>query len=166
MISILYPEKDYESADIAIKAQALSNADSNVLYVVPKHYGRNEEAVYKNLEKTNIALFLIYDANQIDSETVNEILYLKKHKKEIYVLIPEGLKLKSNELPKLEEIRYPKGDKKKLANIIENFIETHKSQSSSSSSDASAALIIIILILSVIGLASAITSSKSKKVKL
>ena len=78
MISILYSERDYEAASIALKVQSLSQNQQISIYIVPKHYGRSQVAVYQKLNTTKAAIFLACESKTIDPLTTNELLHLRK----------------------------------------------------------------------------------------
>ncbi len=88
MISILYPEGDFTSADIAIKLQALGQTQSEQIFIVPKHFGRNNENVYKNLGASSTALLLLHDKLILDSDTKNEIEFLTSKGAIVYSIAP------------------------------------------------------------------------------
>jgi len=88
MISILYPEGDFTSADIAIKLQALAQAQSEQIFIVPKHFGRNSENVYKNLGASKTALLLLHDKMTLDVDTRKEIDFLITRGAIIYSIAP------------------------------------------------------------------------------
>ena len=91
MLTIMYPENDYTSADIAIRVQALAQGQGQKVYVVPKHLGRNEENIFKNLKKTDTVLFIAYDKTQIDASTFEELAWLTKNNKLIHAIIPDNM---------------------------------------------------------------------------
>jgi hypothetical protein len=88
MISILYPEGDFTSADIAIKLQALGQVQSEQIFIVPKHFGRNSENVHKNLNSSRTALLLLHDKIALDAETKKEIEFLIAKGATIYCIAP------------------------------------------------------------------------------
>jgi hypothetical protein len=154
MISILYPENDYEAADIAIKAQALSR--NTPIYIVPKHYGRNETDVYKNLGKTKLAIFLAFDKHKIDKKTTDELTFLVSKKIRIYSIIPDGMRpipviLADN----TELFPYPNKDKKnaiKKINEVSLQLATLQKKISPNDEVATgiAAVVLVILLLSLL----------------
>ena len=91
MLTIMYPENDYTSADIAIRVQALAQGQGQKVYVVPKHLGRNEENIFKNLKKTDTVLFIAYDKTQIDASTLKELSWLTQNNKLIHAIIPDNM---------------------------------------------------------------------------
>ncbi|MBX2957225.1 MAG: hypothetical protein KF846_13765 [Cyclobacteriaceae bacterium] len=88
MISILYPEGDFTSADIAIKLQALAQAQSEQIFIVPKHFGRNDENVFKNLSASKTALLLLHDKVALDGATKKEVEFLINKGAVIYSIAP------------------------------------------------------------------------------
>lgn len=88
MITILYPEGDFTSADIAIKLQALAQVQSEQVFIVPKHFGRNSENVYKNLGTSKTALLLLHDKVTLDTDTKKEIEFLISKGAIIYSIAP------------------------------------------------------------------------------
>ena len=162
MISILYPNGDYESADIAIKAQSLSQ--SSKIYIVPKHYGRNEEAVYKNLDKTKIAIFIVYDKVPIDDKTQKELKYLKKKGTPIYSIIPADKHFGLINDVSTVQLKYRPNDKNHILDQIENIRkELEKDANSaikSSNNEIIGAITIFILVIILIAI---IGTSQKKK---
>jgi len=105
MISILYPEGDFTSADIAIKLQALAQVQSEQIFIVPKHFGRNSENVYKNLDASKTALLLLHDKIALDVDTKKEIEFLISKGAIIYSIAPIEAK-KSLMLPQKVSSHY------------------------------------------------------------
>ena len=90
MISIIYCERDFEAASIALKVQSLSQNQPIRIYIVPKHYGRNIEEVNKNLLQTTIAVFLCHDLGVIDGTTKNELQLLRANNIPIKYIVPSN----------------------------------------------------------------------------
>lgn len=88
MISILYSAQDYEAASIALKLQSLSHGQAVRVYIVPKHYGRNEAGIAQNLNKTQAALFLAYETTCVDDATLNELAILRHRGVPIRYVLP------------------------------------------------------------------------------
>ena len=88
MISILYGERDFEAASIALKVQSLSQNQPTRIYIVPKHYGRNVEEIHKNLLQTQAAVFLAYDLHSVDEITKQELAVLKSNNIPIKYVVP------------------------------------------------------------------------------
>ncbi|HTB32734.1 MAG TPA: hypothetical protein VK808_11940 [Bacteroidia bacterium] len=166
MISILYPEGDYEAADIALKAQSLSYSSNTNIYIVPKHYGRNEEAIYKNLGKAKLAIFIMYENGKIDANTIKELEYLTSKDVKIYSIIPEPRHNISRQkmrkqpgfsiLDKTETITYPSTDKtlatKKMHELTSKLIANQNTLSRNKDVIAGVTLVmLIVLLLSSIG---------------
>ena len=76
MISIVYCERDFEAAGIALKVQSLSQNQPVRIYIVPKHYGRNQEEIQRNLLQTTVAVFLAHDVGTLDAATKSELDFL------------------------------------------------------------------------------------------
>lgn len=93
MLTIIYPENDYTSADIAIRVQALAQGQGQKVYVVPKHLGRNEVNILKNLNKTDTVLFIAYDKIQLDASTLKELSWLTNNNKLIHAIVPDNMKI-------------------------------------------------------------------------
>jgi hypothetical protein len=146
MLTILYPEGDYTSADIAIRTQAL--AQGQPVYVVPKHYGRNEATVFKKLAKSNDVLFIAYDKTLIDEHTAQEIQFLLEKGKTIHAIIPDTLVGIS---PKTKIYTFSKTNKSDFAQAIQTFMDSAKSShtaitSKQSKNDSFLALIGVLLL--------------------
>lgn len=123
MITILYSESDYSAADIAIKVQAIAQGKGTKIYIVPKHYGRIEENVYKNLRKSTIVLFLAYDKTKIDNSTRKELEFLINKGKNIYSIIPVNMELPIiNKSQNIKIIQYHKKGKIEFVNEIKNIL--------------------------------------------
>ena len=89
MISILYNHGDFEAASIALKAQSLAQTSAvNKIYIVPKHYGRNQNELTMNLKKTKIAIFISHDIRKFDEDTKKELEFLKQKSIPIHYLVP------------------------------------------------------------------------------
>ncbi len=165
MITILYNQNDYEAASIALKAQSLAqNSSVEKIYIVPKHFGRNNTEVSGNLAKTKVAIFISYDALKIDPMTKKELDALNNNKSLIHFIIPN--KFNENLLTsfKIKTINKYHGNNKAqiitdLSNTISNF-SSKKTGKQSDSSDSSGALVLVGLVLLLLGLAA---TSGSKK---
>ncbi len=129
MITIIYPFKDYTSADIAIKLQALASGENQKIYVVPKHFGRIEERVYKELDKTDVALLIVFDEKQLDQMTIDELQYLKSKKVPIFAFMPNYLTINDEQITSYKYKPFDKNDiLKKLYDFISNLSKEKKSK--------------------------------------
>ena len=106
MISILYNKDDFEAASIAMRVQSLAQNAASKIYIVPKHYGRNQAVVYSNLGKTEYAIFLAHDVNETDGETLNELIELKKKNVPIQFVLPIGYEIDEKKLSASDSINY------------------------------------------------------------
>jgi hypothetical protein len=88
MVSILYCDRDFEAANIALKVQSLSQSQPVKIYIVPKHYGRSEAVVSQNLNKTDAAIFLAYESKALDEMTAHELSFLKRNKVPVKYIVP------------------------------------------------------------------------------
>ena len=86
MITILFPEDDYQAAEIAVKTEAL--VERNDLYIVPKYPWRKEDLVWENLDKTDMALFIAFASKGLDKRTSRELEYLLNKQVPVYALLP------------------------------------------------------------------------------
>jgi hypothetical protein len=89
MIAILYPKDDYTAADIGVKINALALNQKSKIYVVPKHYGRNQQSIYANLKKAKEPLLLMHDTTTLDSETAEELNFLLQNQVAVNAIIPQ-----------------------------------------------------------------------------
>jgi coenzyme F420-reducing hydrogenase delta subunit len=149
MLTILYPEGDYTSADIAIRTQALAQGQS--VYVVPKHYGRNEETVFKKLQKSKDVLFIAYDKMTLDAHTTQEIQFLLEKGKTIHAIIPDALLGMS---PRAKIYTFSKTNKSDFAQAIQTFMNSvkplHPAITSKQSKDDAFLALIGVLLLSIL----------------
>ena len=120
MLTIIYPENDYTSADIAIRVQALAQGQGQKVYVVPKHLGRNKENISKNLKKTDTVLFIAYDKTQIDTSTIEELSWLTKNNKLIHAIIPDNMVMDLGQ--NLRTYTYSQNSQSDLAVGISKFV--------------------------------------------
>jgi hypothetical protein len=154
MISILYPKEDFTSADIAIKLQALAQEQSEQIFIVPKHFGRNEENVYKKLSESNTALLLLHDKLALDDATRKEVNFLLKKGATIYSIAPNEAKSSLN-LSKKKKVsshyydRFKSGDFLKTVQDIINHLNMRK-EAKSSDNDLGIILLVLALIILVI----------------
>jgi hypothetical protein len=162
MLTILYPEGDYTSADIAIRTQAL--AQGQPVYVVPKHYGRNEATVFKKLAKSNDILFIAYDKMTIDEHTAQEIQFLLEKGKTIHAIIPDTLVGIS---PKTKIYTFSKTNKSDFAKAIQTFINctkpSHDVTTSKSASKNTILTLVGVLLLSILFLSLANVKTENGK---
>ena len=119
MISIIYSERDYEAANIALKVQSLSQNQPVSIYIVPKHYGRNRDEVYQKLNKTKTAIFLAVDSKTVDNETWNELVHLMEKRKTIKYIVPSRYNLNGFEANPKDVYRYAPN-----ANLVHNLSST------------------------------------------
>ena len=122
MLTLLYPQQDYTSAEIALKIQSLVASEGRKIYTVPKHFGRNETTVQKNLEKSNPVVFLAYDTTVIDDQTKSELEFLTQKSKEVIAVVPKDFLLQQSLVSK--SFTYARGDKAEFINAINTYIET------------------------------------------
>ncbi len=132
MLTIIYPFGDYTAADIAIKLQALSSIQEQSVYVVPKHFGRREEAVIQNLSNSKVVLFIVFDSLAIDEKTEYEINFLKSKNIPIYAFIPEDFRLST---PIEQTYKYKQNNKNDLLSKIETFISGLQKQPKNKNND-------------------------------
>lgn len=169
MITILYPEKDYTAADLALKTQALAQNAGNKIYIVPRHYGRQEINVQKNLEKTKIALLIIHDAKLLDDSISSELNFLISKNIKIYALIPQGVQL-GLELEQYSHAKIQRYSGKgqdelidEMQKLIKGIQQDVKGEGfDSNSSDWGVFIATLLLVLALISL---VINSTSKKVK-
>ena len=121
MITILYPKDDYEAANIALKAQALSQSDTTKIYIVPKHFGRNEDSIKQNLSKTKVALYIAFE-REVDYITLDELTYLDQRHVPIYCIIPDNIENPLPESETSEAFTFSLTDKFKAVERIQNLI--------------------------------------------
>jgi len=162
MISITYPHGDYSSADLAIKLQALAQTNSQKIYVVPKHFGRDKTNIYKNLENTNAALLLLHDKLGLDKPTKDEVVYLVKKKAVVYSIAPietrKHLKL-PNGVTSFYYDQAKSGDFLKTVQKIISDLEKVKKEKSNDDNLGGLLLLMALVILVI----SAVFSSDDKK---
>ena len=150
MISIFYSEGDYGAADIAVKLQALAQLQAGQIFIVPKHFGRNQINVEKNLKKSKTAIFLAHDKNVLDSHTKREVAFLSRNKARIYAIVPVQFK-QSLQLPKSVSTNYY--DKLKggdFLKTVQKISTEFQSRRQPANSDFSALLVIMALIIFIV----------------
>jgi hypothetical protein len=150
MLTILYPENDYTSADIAIRTQALAQGQGQKIYVVPKHYGRNEGNVFKNLSKTDAVLFISYDKIKLDENTEKEIDYLLQNGKKIHAIIPEAMSQSHLPVSKVNIYSYAQSNKINFSQAIEDFIVKSKVPKEKKSKSNDLLMLVGVLLLSIL----------------
>lgn len=152
MISILYPEGDFTSADIAIKLQALAQTQSEQIFIVPKHFGRNDENVYKNLGKSKTAMLLLHDKVALDSGTVKEVELLISNGAIVYSIAPIEARSNLKLPPKVSSHFYDKLKSGDFLNTVQNIITDLKKQKDTTSlgNDFGGILLVMALIILVI----------------
>jgi hypothetical protein len=160
MISILYSERDYEAANTALKVQSLSQNQPVSIYIVPKHYGRNEIDVYRKLDKTKAAIFIAVDGKKADDITLYELERLKNNKVPIKFIVPYRYNIDYFK-PKESDIYryYPNTTKNNLVRNLSNTIQELNSQVAAKDKDNTMAAIILAALL-LLGLSTASKSSK------
>lgn len=122
MIILLYPEKDYTSADIAIKVQALAAGQNKAknIYVIPKHYGRNENEIQKKMDKAKEVLLLAYDKLKLDDGTTKELDYLLDRGVKVHAIVPSEAELPNT--PLIERYNYAHKDRKAFTETINTMV--------------------------------------------
>ena len=120
MLTIIYPKEDYTSADIAIRVQALAQGQGQKIYVVPKHYGRNEENVFAKLSKATSILFIAHDKLNIDQNTEKELSFLSSKGKKVHYIVPTDMNLTTDST---YIHKYLNNNKMDFANAIQGFIQ-------------------------------------------
>ncbi|CAD5274689.1 MULTISPECIES: hypothetical protein [unclassified Imperialibacter] len=158
MISIIYPEGDYSSSDLAIRLQALAQSQGkNTIYVVPKHLGRNPEAIYKKLSKSSTALLLMHDKTGLDKGTEEEIRYLLGRSKNIHAILPSNVVLPKDIEKKINVLPYGGGTNKAFADIVQETVrqlEPKNGAKSESGNDFAVLLALLAMVILFIGLSS------------
>lgn len=157
MLTIIYPEGDYTAADIAIRAQALAQGQGKQLYIVPKHLGRNKEAILKKLNKTNETLFISYDKSVLDENTRQELNFLLEKGKKIHAIVPEQMILT---LDNTKPYYYSKKNKYDFSNAIQRFIAENQPPANAALNKHGELLILIGVLLLSILLLSTIANDK------
>lgn len=131
MISIIYPKDDFDAANVAVKVQALAQSRNQKVYVVPKHYGRNQTEIEKNLKKTSVLLFIAQSASEIDQSTIDEINILISKNKKVVGFLPDDLTIPNKLESSIILKKYHKGDTSELRNIVLEYLsEIQKNQNS------------------------------------
>ena len=130
MLTILYPKEDYTSADIALRVQALAQSQNQKVYTVPKHYGRNSEAVFAKLSKSSAVLFIVHDQEQIDQDTQAELEFLLQKGKTIHAIVPESLKILPEAIKK-----HTYQDKSQFTDTLNEFTNSLKKKPHKSKKD-------------------------------
>jgi hypothetical protein len=107
-----------------VKVQALAQGQGQKMYVVPKHYGRNEQNVFNNLKKSKNNLFISYDKTQLDTSTSNELKYLNESGKRVYAIVPNNMNMTSNKdnQSHFHTFSYSQNNQIDFAQSIQKFI--------------------------------------------
>jgi hypothetical protein len=160
MISILYNEKDYEAASIALKVQSLAQNSTSKIYIVPKHYGRNPDNVSANLSKTQSAIFIAHDTSSIDEQTKQELTNLIDKSIPLQIVIPNWFKLRNSVLEHYQNksvYEYSNTDKSQIVNDLAQYIkkipQKIKGSSKQKNDDIAAGILIAGLALLLLALA-------------
>ena len=159
MITLLYTKDDYVAAEMALKIQAIGAGQGQKFYTVPKHYGRKDEQVYKNLDKSNIALLIAYENHQIDEQTAEEIRHLDSKNKKIVAIVPhdfQGLFLSKN----IEPYKYTRTDQNSLLLAIQQYVNQLKQQPQSEENKDSGIFAAIMMLIVGLLLIAFITDDK------
>lgn len=162
MISIIYSERDYEAANIALKVQSLSQNQKEKIYIVPKHFGRNSATVQQMLAKSKAAVFLAVDSKRVDDITFQELLFLRQNRKPIKYIVPNRYSLNDLQTKEVDVYRYyPNTTRNNLIrNISATISELEERANNSSNEGVLAAIILSALLL--LGLSST-SSTKAAK---
>lgn len=151
MISIIYPQGDFEAADIAIKTQALAQSSGKKIYIVPKHFGRNHDAVFQNLSKTTTALFLAFEKFDLDDDTQSELEYLLGRRVQVFGVIPDTMDFPFFDEDSFEIVTYPQHGKwQAIAKISDVIKKISPNSQSPSGNETNVAVIMTVLLLLVI----------------
>ncbi|WP_421890517.1 hypothetical protein [Marinoscillum sp.] len=142
MITIIYPKDDFDAANVAVKVQALAQSRNQKLYVVPKHFGRNEISVEQNLKKSSVILLIAQSASAFDEQTLSELRLLQNLNKKIVGFIPVDLGLPQEIERNITLKRYHKGDSTALRKEIVTYLTEVQAKQ-----DAGGFLIVLGLIL-------------------
>lgn len=104
-LGIIFPERDWTAADIALKIQSLAYNNDIDCYISPKHIARDNNKVFIELNKCNYIIFIAHDVNVPDNITQRELEVVKK--KPVLGIVIESFKLK---YPFFKEFRYKQKD--------------------------------------------------------
>lgn len=159
MITLLYNQTDYEAANIAMKVQSLSQNQPSKIYIVPKHYGRNNGDVFQKLNKTKVAIFIAVERKAPDQNTYNELMHLKERKIPIKYIVPQRYSLDIFK-PKAGDVYLyrPNTTRNNLVHNVSNAIADLNKQIEEGKRDNALAAVILSALL-LIGLAASSSSS-------
>jgi hypothetical protein len=173
MISILYNANDFEAASIALKVQSLSQNQPVRIYIVPKHYGRNESEVFENLKDSRAAIFLSFDIHELDGDTGRELDFLKKNGVVVKYIVPTTFNIPILQAAQRDVYSFV-AHKNNVADVVNNLSSTiadlkkeieetarvkpvKKSKIKSENADNSVFLMIVLLAVVLLGM---LTSSE------
>jgi len=125
-IGIIYSEKDWTAADIALKIQAIAFSKDIDCFISPKHTVRNDDKVLLSLRKCSHILFLSHDIKNPDEITVKELNYLKD--KPIIAIVKKPFKkLENITFKNIIEYETSKNAIEYLKKLIDNVSKNQKS---------------------------------------
>lgn len=76
-IGIIFSERDWTAAEIALKLQSLAYSNDIDCYISPKHIERNHDKVLLTLNKCDYIIFIAHDIDEPDNITQQELKFLK-----------------------------------------------------------------------------------------
>ena len=133
MITFVYPRDDWKAAEIAVKLQALAASQNIKVYSTPKNVRRDDEEIAKKLAKTKYAIFIAYDADAIDTNTIWELESLLGLGIEIYSVVPHVFVSELQRLGISQNIYpYSYGGSTELINSVKQLV-THLEEKSKTS---------------------------------
>lgn len=130
-IGIIYPERDWTAADLALRLEVFAFEKDIDVYISPRHTVRlDENIVLKKLNSCHYVIFIAHDIMIPDEVTLNELKQLKKPF--VIALLPDNFQLKNmdhliNE-NRLHVLTYQQGrlHERNLKELIDEIFKTFK----------------------------------------
>ena len=145
---------DKLAREVAIK----TGLDYDNVYIAPTYRIRENE-VLRELKEAKYGIMLIFDPKvEIDQKTIKRYYFLKERVKEMFVFIPDSIKLDEKN-KNVEVIKYKSNDYNDLINKLEFLLNELKNKSIRKKQDEISILLLLLIALIV----SLLITSKSSK---
>ncbi len=129
MIALMHLREDYRAGGLANR---LALEYPGRIYIVPKDYRRVWSYVRNKLREAEAGIFLMVDEGAyIDRATINDLSFMAKLGKPIYMLVPESVarRFKSAGWDKLDNVKiltFNPWDIESIRSLIKNTIKSNE----------------------------------------
>ncbi len=161
MIAILYPQLDFEAADIALKVQSLAKSREPI-YVVPKHYGRVESSILTTLSRASMGLFIANELNPIDEQTDHELQQLLSKGKRVIFIVPNDYQL-PYKVSADNLVKYHKNNKTGIITDLSKWLDRISASQTAAQKDKDDTTVAVFLIASLMLLLIGVAATSTKK---